>query len=374
MKSIEQIDKNFLSATGETAVEGNFLPVVPGGLFQVEGLPFWEQDKVFCRLPQAVISRFNENLRELCWHTAGAKIRFRTDSPVVVVRAKLRNEPAMSHMPDTGSSGFDLFCGTGRCRHFIGVARSLGAEKQFSTLLLDVQGRSEEEYPAAACIPGTYMRELSLNFPLYNGVESLEIGLVPGSTVLPPAPYALDKPVLFYGSSITQGGCASRPGNCYSNLLAKWLDIPTVNYGFSGNAKGEPEMAELIASIPMSCFVMDYDHNAPNPQHLRETHYPFYRLIREKWPKLPIIMVTKPDLGGRNSELRERLSIIHANYERGLAEGDKHLFFVNGQDLFGEYCRDCCTVDGCHPNDLGFFRMAEKLEPTLRRALNTREL
>jgi lysophospholipase L1-like esterase len=128
-------------------------------------------------------------------------------------------------------------------------------------------------------------------------------------------------------------------------------------------------MALLIARIPMSVFVYDYDHNAPNVKHLADTHAPFFRTIRQARPELPIIMVSRPDFDSNPAEGRVRREIIRTTYEQAKANGDKHVFFVDGETLFGEHDRDACTVDGCHPNDLGFMRMAQTIRPTLAKAL-----
>ncbi len=123
----------------------------------------------------------------------------------------------------------------------------------------------------------------------------MELGFPEGITPEKPAPYRMEKPVLFYGSSITQGGCASRPGNCCSAMVSRLLDCMIWNLGFSGNAKGEAELAEYIANVPLGAMVYDYDHNAPSADHLERTHLPFLRTILEKQPELPVVIVSRPD-------------------------------------------------------------------------------
>ena len=143
-----------------------------------------------------------------------------------------------------------------------------------------------------------------------------------------------------------------------------------VNLGFSGNAKGEAEMANLIATLQMSAFVMDYDHNAPDVEHLEKTHETFFNIIRKAQPELPVIFLSKPDFD-KNPDINAlRREVIYNTYISALNNNDKHVYFVDGQTLFGEKDRDACTVDGCHPNDLGFMRMAEKIYPVLKHAVN----
>ena len=129
-------------------------------------------------------------------------------------------------------------------------------------------------------------------------------------------------------------------------------------------------MAEYIAQLPMSCFVYDYDHNSPSPEHLRETHRPFLETILSRKPELPVIVMSKPnpDLSGPDFERRE---IIGSTCRWAAAQGAR-VWFVDGDTLFGKDGRECCTVDGVHPNDLGFWRMAQAVFPALREALGDR--
>jgi lysophospholipase L1-like esterase len=144
-----------------------------------------------------------------------------------------------------------------------------------------------------------------------------------------------------------------------------------VNLGFSGNAKGEPEMAELISQLEMSALVMDYDHNAPDAEHLKKTHENFFKIIRNKQPDLPIIIVTKPDFDRDIETNKMRREIIYNTYKNAVDNGDQNVHFVDGETLFGNENRDACTVDGCHPNDLGFMRMAERIYPVIKKALGS---
>ena len=217
------------------------------------------------------------------------------------------------------------------------------------------------------------MRHYALYLPLYSGLSSLLLGIAPDAQMLPGRTPALEKPLVFYGSSITQGGCAATAGACYPALLARRLDAAQINLGFSGNAKGEGPMARYIAGLDMSVFIFDYDHNAPDAAHLRATHAPFFQIVRQAQPRLPIVMVSRPDFDREPGPARERRQVILETYLNALAAGDRHVYFVDGEGLFGNRNREECTVDGCHPTNLGFLRMADGIEPVLRRALAERE-
>ena len=224
-------------------------------------------------------------------------------------------------------------------------------------------------YESIARFGSREMREFTINFPLYNSVASLAIGLEPGAHISHAAPYRMAAPVVYYGSSVTQGGCASRPGNSYPAMISRMLDIDHINLGFSGSGRGEAIMAEHIASLEMAALVMDYDHNAPTPEWLERTHYPFYSIVRRAQPGLPIICVSRTLNPAGDSEIARRREIIMATVERARAMGDGRIWFADGSRFFTGDDWDACTVDGVHPNDLGFHRMAQALAPMIALAL-----
>ena len=325
------------------------------GPFDISGFAWLERDRAYCRFPVDQLPEFRTGLQGGAWQTAGGMARFRTDSGTMAIMVHLRGDVHMNHMPRTGNSGFDLYLGVGKDKRFLSIARPPAKGTEYEAMLID--GSPEG------------MREWTLNFPLYNGVERVQVGIDPKARLEAPSPFAIEKPLLFYGSSITQGGCASRPGNSYTHIIARWLDANMVNLGFSGNAKGDAAVAELIASMDLSVFVMDYDHNAESPEQLEETHEPFYRIIRETQPNLPVVIVSSPAFDANPAARAERRAVIRRTYENALKGGDRRVFFVDGQTLFGTRDRDACTVDGCHPNDLGFMRMAETIRPAVEAAL-----
>ncbi len=328
--------------------------------FEVLGLAVCAGQR-FWRLPEGIIHQVNDGVSSLAKHTAGGRIRFRTDSSSVALRVKLLNTGAMSHMPLSGQSGCDIYLGSG---------------KQISYKMTAMPASAEVVAYEAICYKSDLMEDVTVNLPLYNGVVAVYIGLNADSTTEKPTPYRVKLPVVYYGSSITQGGCASRPGNSYQGILSRWLDADHLNLGFSGSAKGERVLAEYIANLSMSAFVLDYDHNATTIEELEATHEPFFQIISNANPALPIIMVSKPDFerespdqvyNAHNSRIRRE--IIRRTYENAKASGRENVWFVDGETLFGTKGRDSCTVDGVHPNDLGFMRMAEGLYPVLKQAL-----
>ena len=357
---IESIDKNFVPATiGDVAFEFIDATRTP---FALEGFAWRNAEHPFCRIPPTLTTAdINAGALGLGLNTtAGGAIRFRTDSAQIAIRAKLAHSGDMNHMPRAGSAGFDIYRGRGRDAVHAGTAQPSPHEINLARIF-------------ARQAAGT-LCDWIVNFPLYGGAESVEIGILPGSRLEAPTPHAVPQPILFYGSSITQGGCASRPGNNYTSMLCRAVDAPQINLGFSGSARGEPAMARAIASIDLACFVFDYDHNAPNVEHLAATHEPFFNIVRKARPDLPIILMSRGDIwfddetAARETNFARR-EVVMRTYLNARAQGDKQVFFVDGAGLFGTHNRDACTVDRCHPNDLGFYRMYEHVLPTLRAAV-----
>lgn len=210
----------------------------------------------------------------------------------------------------------------------------------------------------------------TLFLPMYRGVRDLQIGIPRDAILSSPAAYTHQAPIVFYGSSITQGACASAPVNAYTNQISIQLHADIRNLGFSGSARGEPAMARYIASLSMSMLCMDYDHNAPTPAYLSATHKPFFRIVRERRPELPILLLSRPGSGRNSSDTDERFEIIRATYEEARNRGDQNVYLLDGRRFFDGSMREACTIDGIHPNDLGFSRMTDAILPVIQHALS----
>ena len=323
---------------------------------EISGFRWREPGGPFIRLPQEFLSSgaASEGLLRHAPETAGGMIRFRTDSTAIGAEVWLTGVNRMVDMANSGSSEIDLYADS---KYFRSIFP--GDDAHYSGVFDSVYG-----------LDGS-MRQWTINMPLYAGVVKMNILLKSGAVLLPPLPFSVKKPVLCYGSSITQGCSASRPGNCYTAILARRLNAELVNLGFSGNAMGEIEMAEMISTLDLSAFIMDYDHNAPNDAHLIQTHRPFFAHIRAKWPELPVLFISKPDFDNNPRSNGRRRDIIRKTYTDAVNAGDRNVYFIDGETLFDGAERDACTMDGCHPNDIGFMRIADTIMPVLRRALES---
>ncbi|MCP4643984.1 MAG: hypothetical protein GY851_26310, partial [bacterium] len=233
-------------------------------------------------------------------------------------------------------------------------------------------GTRDQEYTLADGIPeGTY--EFMMNLPLYNGVEKLEIGVPEGATLEKAPAYPADrKPIVFWGTSILQGGCASRPGMVYTSILQRRLGYPAINLGFSGNGKMDPELTEFLTEVEASMFVIDCCPNM-QPNTITERTEPLVHRLREAWPETPIVLVENIQyqagafLPAKREAYENKNAALRAAYDRLMAEGVKGLHYIPCDNLLGDDTE--ATVDGTHATDLGFMRMAEDMEPVLRKIL-----
>lgn len=330
--------------------------------FELNGLYWRKKGGVFRRLPASI--KISENVNILTWHTAGTMLRFKTNASEIRIKAALWKTSHMDHMAHVGIMGFDIYIGSGSSKMYYASTRFDFNEDNYNvTIYKNPQDDGK-------------IREFTVHFPLYSGVEKFSLGLSEGAEVYAPTPWCDKRPIVVYGTSIQQGGCASRPGMCHTNILSRTLNRPFINLGFSGSAKGEPVMAETMAKIKNpAMFILDYDANA-HVEGLKNTLTQFIDILRKKHPNTPILLVSRlPQSYEFHREayfIQERfdLTSIHlAELHRRREAGDKNIHFLDGMTLFGPDPADC-TVDGCHATDLGFYMVAKHMAPVIRNILD----
>ncbi len=340
MDVLTKIDKNF-EIKSKIEKEDIYFYDSYKAPFKTYGI--FKENREYIRMPKEIAETVSEGVHLLCPHTAGGRVRFMTDSPYVAIYAELKGVYNRPHMSITGSSGFDMY-----------------ADGNYAgTFVLPWSGMENETYESIKEFEDVKMRDVTINFPHYCGVKNLYIGLKEGAKIEAGLPYVNEKPVIYYGSSITQGACASRSGMTYQNIVSRRFNCDYINLGFSGNAKAEDEMIDYIKNLEMSLFVYDYDHNAPTVEHLLNTHEKMFKEIRKANPDLPIVMMSRPKYF-LTAEEKKRQKIIETTYENALKSGDKNVYFLNGRKLCA-LCKDNGTTDSCHPNDLGFASVAKAL-------------
>ncbi len=358
MKINEHFYKN--SESYKVPEDTVFYDVKENEAISVHGLYDYRSQNGFPRLPKAVAEATNMRVRCLYTNPAGGRVRFKTNSKRLAIKAKYPNLTPRSILTGQVSTGFDIYI------------RKNGVPTFYAALYPPVD--MEDGYEKSIAL-GEGEAEIEIYMPLYNDLESLSVGLDSGAYLAAPTPYTHSIPILYYGSSITQGASASRPGNVYSAILSRRFDADFINLGFASGALGEASIAEYMANLSPSVFVLDYDYNAPSAEHLEATHLPLYRRIRAAHPETPIILITKPILlaCGDNSDNDRRRAIIYETLRIARAEGDKNIYALDGKEMFAPYETGMGCADGVHPNDFGMWVYAENIAKILKNDLGWEE-
>ena len=358
---LSEVDENLKIETNLKKDDIRFYDVLkpPFTLYGV--IPPEKSGEIFYRIPPEVAETVNRGVAAMNRCTAGGRVRFKTDSSYVAIRVDIPSEQDLldhgPHMAFTCAAGMDLYeTIDGKERYVLTFIPPLNFKEYYESII---------EFPDAR------ERELTINMPLYGGFTRFLIGVEEGAKIEKGREYTHSLPVVYYGSSVTQGGCASRPGNSYQSIISRRLDCNYINLGFSGWARGEQTMADYISKLPMSVFVFDYDHNAPTAEHLAATHQAFFKTVRKANPELPIIFASKPHAESltayRSAEdVEARFQIIKRTYDEAVASGDKNVYLIDGRDMVKDI-PDCWSVDISHPTDIGFYAMAKAFGDVLEK-------
>lgn len=354
-ESIGKIDPEM--AAGKPSADGlSWFDVTRG---EIEGRILTDQgrDRWFDRLPSSASESVTKRVWNLSRHSAGMMVRFKTDSTAIHVHYNLLHANiAMSHMPATGVSGIDLYArdGEGKWR-WVQVTRPATQEVKAQLV--------------SGLAPG--FREYAAYLPLYNGVESLSIGVNANSQFEQHHPRP--RPLVFYGTSITHGACASRPGMVHTAILGRRFDMPVVNLGFSGNGKMDEAVGDYLIQIDASVYIIDCLPNM-NAAAVTEKCVPLVKQIRQVRPDTPIVLVEDRRntnswiLPARNAHHTANHAALRAAFEHLQQAGVENLHYIPGDKLYGVDGEG--ATDGSHANDLGFMRQAGVFEPILRNALH----
>ena len=323
----------------------------------IEGKGWSKTKRYFDRFPSKAEGMVREAVWNLSRHSAGMCMRFVSDSPNIYVRYSLcLDRLAMSHMPATGVSGMDLYGNDDQgIDRWVAVVRP--DKKEIETAI------------AKDLAPGS--RRYTLYLPLYNGVDSLEVGVPKGESFKALAPRK-ERPILFYGTSIMHGACASRPGMAFPAILGRRLRRPTINLGFSGNGHMEIEVAALLAEQDPCTYVIDCLPNM-NETTVSERTVPLVKKLREAHDQTPILLVedrsftNTPFFPQRKSHHQKSRAALKKAYTELTDAGIANLYYMDGDYLLGEDGEG--ATDGSHPSDLGMIRYADAYEPVLRSIL-----
>jgi len=318
------------------------------------GKGFENTESYYTRLPLDLKNEIRPEVWDLGKNSAGMAVRFYSNTATIAVKWKVLNNFHMNHMPDTGVKGIDLYSLDNNDKwYYMGTGRPTGTEN--SAILSDCMERQGREY--------------MLYLPLYDGIVNLEIGVDSTAEISSPRSNKLvkcddGKAIVVYGTSITQGGCASRPGMAYTSILGRMLGREVINLGFSGNARLDNSLAKAICKINSNTIVLDCLPNT-TAQMLKDSAYTFLKIILDSKPGAKLYMVENPlfpTLRFNNqimTELSEENWIWRSIYLRLGREGFRNVYYIKGEELVGEDGEG--TVDGVHMSDLGFYRYAKTL-------------
>ena len=322
----------------------------------VEGQGWIENKSPYDRLPAKAEGKVREAVWGLSRDSAGMCVRFVTEATTIHARWTLtKSNLAMPHMAATGVSGLDLYAKDDKGRwRWVAVGKP--------TALTNMQKLAE------GITSGK--REYMIYLPLYNGVSSVEVGVPAANSIEKAAAYASDraKPIVFYGTSITHGACASRPGMVHTAILGRKYGRPIINLGFSGNGRMEPEVTALIAELDAAVYVIDCCPNLGGAETAKLTK-PLVQHLRAARPDTPIVLVEDRVytdawlIASKQSRNDGNHAALKKSFDELIAAGTKHLHYIPGTDLLGD--DNDGAVDSSHPNDLGFARQAEAFDKVL---------
>lgn len=314
-------------------------------------------DSCWRRLPESLRGKVRNELWELGTNTAGMALRFKSNATEIHVKWNSTMEREMNHMTPTGIRGFDLY--------------TLTDDGETWTFVSSVRPRVNRKHSEPKVIGGMEpkMREYMMFFPLYDGVDSLYIGVDSIAEISAPKVDlpSQRKPIVMYGTSIMQGGCCTRPGMTHSNILMRELNREVYNFGFSGNAKLDPEIAETIAGIDAGIYVLSPLPNCTKDM-VAEKFENFYNIIRKAHPETPIIVIESPHFPimrfskDVSDAINDKNKTLHDIYTR-LCAYDDNLYYIEGEKVLGGNTE--CTVDNYHLTDAGFQHIAYILKPLI---------
>lgn len=304
---------------------------------------------------EQVISE-NSCLKTLIKHTSGGMVRFITDSSRLIIKAKLNQTTFSNNFLVNLINNFDLYLSKPGMNNF----------NYFNVTKGDISSNLIE-YELFNNL--NELKEVLINFPLFIEVEKLLIGLDEKSILSPPTPFIIDKKIVFYGTSITQGAFASRPGNSYVNMISRLLNVEVINLGFSGNGLGEKSIIDVISQIDkMGMLIIDYDANAGSTGTLFTTLEPMINGVRKNHPTIPIIVVSRIIycLEPYSKKIKKAINKRRRFQKKIVNESnDSNLYYVDGRKLLPKSPYDCFS-DDIHLNDLGFYYISQNLAKLIK--------
>lgn len=401
-----------LTYTAFAATEYEYYDVTAENAITLHGVHYDSTNQVFARMDltsAAAQNGYNNGIHTYAgtvhWHmreAAGGRIRLSTDSTSVSIQATLRswNSKHYATAMGAGKYGFDVYVDTPNGSIYAGSVKASSEDiakaktKWEENELDNIYYTSTDSQKSDLNVTGTIdlsqftpvngSYNLTIYFPITMETSHVEIGVEKGATVAAHnLPYNNEgQPIVFYGSSITQGGSSTKPGNAYTAVTSRLLNAEYHSFGMWGSCTGQTNVAEYLAGLEMSVFVLDYDHNDTKADTFQPKHWTVYETVRAAHPDIPIIMITRPNrnqsYNSTQSPIEDMKAKILQNYNSAVAAGDKNVHFIDGEAFF-EYDGSLITdttykynkvflQDGVHPTDAGQAAMADVVASVIRLA------
>jgi len=338
--------------------------------FLIEGTAIADslKESPYDRLPIS----YKEKVRKPVWNlskaSAGITVRFHSNSTSINLKWTVLNDFDMPHMASTGIKGIDLYTKYNNKWRYLTTAGAFVGLKTYQNK--SIPADSINEYELIKNMTPEF-REYKLFLPLYDGVTKLEIGIDNNALINKASPNPV-KPIVFYGTSITQGGCASRPGMAHTNIISRKLDVDCINYGFSGNGRMETPIVELISEIDAQFYVIECMQNMDSEQ-VTERVRPLVDMIRTNHPYTPIVLVENMmyTMAFLDQTIKTRLiqenAALKNEYDKIIKSDIPNIFYIKDNKDF--LLDNEGTVDGVHLTDLGFLRYSDYLIENFKKNL-----
>ncbi len=360
MSILEKLDKNYADQTvGGDNFDEYVIPCEP---FTIYGATYYENEG-FHKMPLDYVKTLNYGRYWGSRVTTGVRITFSTDANKIKIKTRYFDLVKSVKSSILGNHGF-----------FICEVMPDGEERYARSFMPPYYTKDGKNYDESdthifeGLLRGG-MRNYVMYLPTYSGVSELTIMFNEGAKVEKFEPYNKLKPILFYGNSITEGASATRPDTNFACIICKKTKTDIINYSISGGAKGQPEDVEFLKGVDCSVFVCDYDANAPDANHLRETHLPLYKAFRETHPETPIIFLTMSsyfrDTYWKDGGRAKRDEAIFETYKYAIENGDKNVYLIKGKEMVPREIREMAFLD-VHPNDIGHYFIANRVLQTLK--------
>ena len=360
---IKKIDKNFSSNVSNN-LSYRWINPLNSSDISVYGFNWFQKDRRYHRFPQdcdKIIEKLDGCVGILANNSSGGILAFFGSIKSLKIRVKLSYMFNMGHMAYTGQAGFDLYMGENfDCLKFYRTANFNFNYSSYEFTFFDSDEALNQLFV--------------LNFPLYASVEEVLIGVNDdGKVEKVKKLFPNEGKIVFYGTSITQGGCASRPGMSYTQIISRHLGYECLNFGFSGNGKGHIEVARILSKIEnVKMFVLDYEANVDFTR-LKATLEPFVLELRKTYPIVPIFVISKIIFSSETHFSKDaKEEYIKRSYQEEFVKTcsifDKNIYYIDGSTLLGNDFNEK-TVDGVHPNDYGFASIARTIETKIKEKL-----